>query len=77
MFPTTPYFYTCALANVFVYLLRYGVLVWAPTYLKEAKHGRDGGFVLLVSACLLAMAFLAPTLWHKNVASSSREEVLA
>jgi OPA family glycerol-3-phosphate transporter-like MFS transporter len=39
--------------------------------------GWDGGFVLLVSACLLAMAFLAPTLWHKNVASSSREEVLA
>ena len=27
-----------AMANVFVYLLRYGVLDWAPTYLKEAKH---------------------------------------
>ena len=27
-----------ALANVSVYLLRYGVLDWAPTYLKEAKH---------------------------------------
>ncbi len=27
-----------ALANVFVYLLRYGVLDWAPTYLEEAKH---------------------------------------
>jgi OPA family glycerol-3-phosphate transporter-like MFS transporter len=27
-----------ALANVFVYLLRYGVLDWAPTYLKEVKH---------------------------------------
>ncbi|MBD1587128.1 glycerol-3-phosphate transporter [Pseudomonas typographi] len=26
-----------ALANVFIYLLRYGVLDWAPTYLKEAK----------------------------------------
>lgn len=26
-----------ALANIFVYLLRYGVLDWAPTYLKEAK----------------------------------------
>jgi len=25
------------LANVFVYLLRYSVLDWAPTYLKEAK----------------------------------------
>ncbi len=27
-----------ALANVFVYLLRYGILDWAPTYLKEVKH---------------------------------------
>jgi OPA family glycerol-3-phosphate transporter-like MFS transporter len=26
-----------ALANIFVYLVRYGVLDWAPTYLKEAK----------------------------------------
>lgn len=26
-----------ALANVFVYLVRYGVLDWAPTYLKEEK----------------------------------------
>lgn len=26
-----------SLANVFVYLVRYGVLDWAPTYLKEAK----------------------------------------
>ncbi|RAI99826.1 OPA family glycerol-3-phosphate transporter-like MFS transporter [Chitinophaga skermanii] len=26
-----------ALANIFVYLLRYGVLDWAPVYLKEAK----------------------------------------
>lgn len=27
-----------ALANVFVYLLRYGVLDWSPTYLQEVKH---------------------------------------
>ncbi|MEN6456572.1 MAG: MFS transporter, partial [Prolixibacteraceae bacterium] len=27
-----------AFANVFVYLVRYGVLDWAPTYLEEAKH---------------------------------------
>lgn len=25
-------------ANIFVYLIRYGVLSWAPTYLQEAKH---------------------------------------
>lgn len=27
-----------AIANVFVYLLRYGVLDWSPTYLREVKH---------------------------------------
>jgi len=27
-----------AAANIFVYLIRYGVLDWAPTYLREAKH---------------------------------------
>lgn len=27
-----------ATANIFVYMIRYGVLDWAPTYLKEAKH---------------------------------------
>ncbi len=27
-----------AIANVFVYLIRYGILDWSPTYLKEAKH---------------------------------------
>jgi len=26
-----------AMANVFIYLVRYGVIDWAPTYLKEAK----------------------------------------
>jgi len=27
-----------AIVNVFVYLLRYGILDWSPTYLQEAKH---------------------------------------
>ncbi len=27
-----------AIANVFVYLIRYGILDWSPTYLKEVKH---------------------------------------
>jgi OPA family glycerol-3-phosphate transporter-like MFS transporter len=35
--------------------------------------GWNGGFILLVVACLLAMAFLAPTLGHKNAASQGRE----
>lgn len=27
-----------AVANVFVYLIRYGILSWSPTYLSEEKH---------------------------------------
>lgn len=27
-----------AIANVFVYLIRYGVLKWSPVYLSEVKH---------------------------------------
>ncbi len=27
-----------AIANVFVYLIRYGVLKWSPVYLGEVKH---------------------------------------
>lgn len=30
--------WSIALANVFIYLLRYGILDWSPTYLKEVKH---------------------------------------
>ncbi len=30
--------WTIALANAFVYFVRYGVLDWAPTYLSEVKH---------------------------------------
>ena len=37
--------------------------------------GWNGGFILLIAACLLAMAFLAPTLGHKQVSSQSREAV--
>ena len=38
--------------------------------------GWDGGFVLQIGACVLAMAFLAPTLWHKQVASQTREAIV-
>jgi OPA family glycerol-3-phosphate transporter-like MFS transporter len=34
--------------------------------------GWDGGFVLLIGACLLAIAFLIPTLWHTNSVSTAR-----
>lgn len=30
--------WSIAVANIFVYLVRYGVLDWAPTYLKEVKN---------------------------------------
>ena len=30
--------WTIAVANAFVYFVRYGVLDWAPTYLSEVKH---------------------------------------
>ena len=32
------FLWTIALANAFVYFVRYGVLDWAPTYLNEVKH---------------------------------------
>ena len=32
------YLWYIAIANVFVYLVRYGVINWVPTYLQEAKH---------------------------------------
>ena len=34
--------------------------------------GWDGWFVLLVGACLLAIAFLIPTLSHTNSVSAAR-----
>lgn len=32
------YLWYLSLANIFVYIIRYGVINWAPTYLMEAKH---------------------------------------
>ena len=32
------FLWAIALANVFVYFIRYGIIDWAPTYLKEVKH---------------------------------------
>lgn len=45
----------------------------AATGYTVDHFGWGGGFVLLIGACLLAMTFLASTLWHKQVASQSRE----
>ena len=36
--------------------------------------GWDGGFVLLIGACVLAILFFIPTLRHTQVASQSREK---
>ena len=32
------FLWAIAVANVFVYFVRYGIIDWAPTYLKEVKH---------------------------------------
>lgn len=32
------YLWAIAIANIFVYFIRYGIIDWAPTYLKEVKH---------------------------------------
>lgn len=33
-----PYIWLLSLANFFVYTVRYGILDWGPTFLKQAKH---------------------------------------
>jgi OPA family glycerol-3-phosphate transporter-like MFS transporter/OPA family sugar phosphate sensor protein UhpC-like MFS transporter len=33
-----PYIWILSLANFFVYTVRYGILDWGPTFLKQAKH---------------------------------------
>jgi len=35
---TNPYVWLVSIANFFVYVLRYGILDWGPTMLKQAKH---------------------------------------
>lgn len=32
------FLWAIAIANIFVYFIRYGIIDWAPTYLKEVKH---------------------------------------
>jgi OPA family glycerol-3-phosphate transporter-like MFS transporter len=43
---SNPGVWLMALANVFVYCVRYGILNWAPTYLNDVKHfsPRHGAF---------------------------------
>lgn len=43
-----------ALANIFVYLIRYGVLSWAPTYLSQEKHFDFKGAAIAYSIYELA-----------------------
>jgi phosphoglycerate transporter family protein len=35
---SNPYIWLISLANFFVYTVRYGILDWGPTFLKQAKH---------------------------------------
>jgi OPA family glycerol-3-phosphate transporter-like MFS transporter len=55
-----------ALANVFVYIARYSMVDWGPTYLKEVKHASltEGGVSTLViefagAAGMLTMGWLS------------------
>ena len=43
---TNKFLWLFALANLFVYIARYSMLDWGPTYLKEVKHAslESGGF---------------------------------
>ena len=43
-----------ALANVFVYALRYGVLSWTPTYLSEYHHASVAAGIAVLTWGLLA-----------------------
>lgn len=44
------YLWLFALANFFVYIVRYSMLDWGPTYLRDVKGANleDGGFAILV-----------------------------
>ncbi|MBV7388232.1 phosphoglycerate transporter protein PgtP [Pasteurellaceae bacterium TAE3-ERU1] len=35
---TNKFLWAITIANIFVYFIRYGIIDWAPTYLKEVKH---------------------------------------
>ena len=46
-----PYIWLISVANLFVYTVRYGILDWGPTFLKQARH------VDLTSASWMVAAF--------------------
>ena len=58
-----------AVANVFVYIARYAMLDWGPTYLKEVKQASitEGGFSTLLiefagAAGMLSMGWISDKL---------------
>jgi len=65
------YLWYIAIANVFVYLIRYGVVDWAPTYLTEAKGythtGSDWAYFLYEYAGIpgtILCGYLSDKLFH-------------
>lgn len=66
---TNKFLWLIAFANFFVYIVRYSMLDWGPTYLKEMKHATiiGGGFSTLViefagAAGMLSMGWLSDRL---------------
>jgi sugar phosphate permease len=45
---SNPYIWLLGFANFFVYVVRYGIMDWGPTFLKEARHidVKDSGWVV-------------------------------
>ena len=67
------YLWLFAIANFFVYIARYSMLDWGPTYLKEVKHAslQDGGF----STAIFEFAGIISTLlmgWLSDKAGGRR-----
>ncbi|MCU1234832.1 MAG: transporter [Candidatus Solibacter sp.] len=49
-----PYIWLLAIANFFVYTVRYGILDWGPTFLKQARHVDIGKASWMVAAFEIA-----------------------
>jgi OPA family glycerol-3-phosphate transporter-like MFS transporter/OPA family sugar phosphate sensor protein UhpC-like MFS transporter len=54
---SNPYIWLLSLANFFVYAVRYGILDWGPTFLKESRHIDLSRATWIVAAYELAGLF--------------------
>jgi OPA family glycerol-3-phosphate transporter-like MFS transporter/OPA family sugar phosphate sensor protein UhpC-like MFS transporter len=54
---SNPYIWLLSFANFFVYTVRYGILDWGPTFLKQARGMELGGAAWIVAAFELSGVF--------------------